>query len=86
MSILYAIIGIPLVLALLSQTSKRMTRWLSQKWIRQIGHWAIGLMQFPSSFCLQLSPKSPPPCAKEEGAKGSGRGKFGGNGGEGEKA
>ncbi|CAK5061412.1 unnamed protein product [Meloidogyne enterolobii] len=32
-SILYAIVGIPLVLALLNQTSRRMTRWLSQKWI-----------------------------------------------------
>ncbi|CAK5076928.1 unnamed protein product [Meloidogyne enterolobii] len=33
-SILYAIVGIPLVLALLNQTSRRMTRWLSQKWIK----------------------------------------------------
>jgi hypothetical protein len=33
-SIFYAIVGIPLVLALLNQTSRRMTRWLSQKWIK----------------------------------------------------
>jgi potassium channel subfamily K member 18 len=36
LSIVYAIVGIPLVLTLLNQTSKRMTRWLSHKWIRHL--------------------------------------------------
>ncbi|KAL3068373.1 hypothetical protein niasHT_030664 [Heterodera trifolii] len=33
LSILYAIVGIPLVLAILNQTSKKMTKWLSEKWL-----------------------------------------------------
>lgn len=34
MSIIYAIIGIPLVLAILNQVSKKMTVYLSEKWIK----------------------------------------------------
>lgn len=33
LSILYAMIGIPLVLAILNQFSKKMTKFLSEKWI-----------------------------------------------------
>lgn len=52
LSILYAIIGIPLVLAILNQCSKKLTKCVSEIWIKYV-KLILGLCSFIKTFLLK---------------------------------